>query len=591
MTSFAAIGDMDVNTGQLCDKVNANLLRKDRTILCLVFFFVWMQALPQSSKKYLITSADGKPIYSGEIANDSLARIDVDQRLWRYRNEGYLLADINDVRATEDSLQYEIYTGAKYSYTFIDWKKFPQNFVALAGVKSRRDRYTPRAFQREIRRILDYSGEIGFPFAAVQVDSAHYAEGVLGVQLLLDSGPRITYDSLDIEGIRQTKVPFLQNWLSIQPGDIYQQSRFAGIARRMDRLDFLTLKSPPSVAFVNNQARVSLKLEEERINTFDGVIGFLQNQGDNRLTVTGIVDLELHNLFGTGQELELHWQQQKELSQSLDLGYAHPQLFRSVLGLQMDYNQLKEDTTFINRNFSAGLTLPWKSVQVSMHYARNSGRILATEISDRRAPDIADFNVDNYNVNFTFGRFSGRVNARGWKMAMNVSIGDKTILRNPVIDEQFYNTTDLRTTQYAIGTALQWQVPLGEAFRLYQNITFKMLLNEQLFRNDLYRFGGLNSLRGFNELQFFADRYGLSNLELRWLWNAKSYVFGFYDQAYYHIDISGLSVTDGPSGLGLGLALSTDTGLFKLVYALGRSTNQPIAFNQAKIHFGFTSRF
>jgi translocation and assembly module TamA len=383
----------------------------------------------------------------------------------------------------------------------------------------------------------------------------------------------------------------LNNWLSIQPADDYKQSSFGGIERRINDLNFLTLKSAPSVAFVNNLARVSLELEEERVSTFDGVIGFLQNQGDNKLTITGIVDLELYNLFGTGQELELHWQQQKELSQSLNLGYAHPQLFKSVLGLKLDYNQLKEDTTFINRNFSFGLTLPLKPARVHLYYTRSSGRILAAQIENPLQPNIADFNVDMYNINLTFGQFSGRIEDRGWQFDITTSIGDKRILRNPIIDDEYYNSSDLRTTQYSFVSVLQWQVPIGEHFRLYQRLTFNKLVSDQLFLNDLYRFGGLNSQRGFNELEFFADQYVLSNLELRWLWSEKSYLFTFYDQSIYQIDINSVKQSDHPLGLGLGLTLSTETGLFKLVYALGQSTSQPIAFNQAKIHFGFTSRF
>lgn len=592
MTSFAAIGNMDVDAGQFCDRMKANLLSKGRTILSLVAFLMTsLQALPQSSKTYLVRSPAGEHLHLGEIASDSAGSVDISERLLTYRNDGHLLADINSIVSTEDSLLYEVYLGEKYAFTFIDWKKFPQNFISLAGVRSRRNRYSPRALNKEISQILTYSGEIGYPFAAVKIDSAQFKDGLLGIQLLLDSGPKITYDSINVDGINQTKMSFLQNWLSIQPGLIYEQSRFAMIERRINDLNFLTLKSTPTVAFVNNQAKVSLELEEERVSTFDGVVGFLQNQGDDRLTITGIVDLELYNLFGTGQEIELHWQQQKEQSQSLDLGYAHPQLFKSVLGLKLDYNQLKEDTTFINRNFSLGLTLPWKAAKVYLYYTRSSGRILASELEEQLQPDIADFNVDNYNINLTFGKFSGRIDDRGWLLDITTSIGDKSILRNPVIDDDFYNSTDLRSTQYRFGSSLQWQVPIGEGFKLYQRVAFNKLINDQLFLNDLYRFGGLNSQRGFNELEFFADQYALSNLELRWLWSQKSYLFAFYDQSIYQLTTNNTKQSDHPLGLGLGLTLSTETGLFSLVYALGQSNNQPMAFNQAKIHFGFSSRF
>ena len=64
------------------------------------------------------------------------------------------------------------------------------------------------------------------------------------------------------------------------------------------------------------------------------------------------------------------------------------------------------------------------------------------------------------------------------------------------------------------------------------------LLNPRLFINDLFRLGGLNSLRGFNENQFYTSAYAVATAEFRQFIGADSYVFLFADQAYLRHDLA-----------------------------------------------------
>ncbi len=107
----------------------------------------------------------------------------------------------------------------------------------------------------------------------------------------------------------------------------------------------------------------------------------------------------------------------------------------------------------------------------------------------------------------------------------------------------------------------------------------------------MFRLGGLNTLRGFNENQFFASNYVLSNAELRMHFESNSFLFLFYDQSYIVTDIGDETSSDEPFGFGLGLQLNTKSGDFKFAYALGKSNSQVINFNLSKIHFGIINRF
>jgi hemolysin activation/secretion protein len=106
----------------------------------------------------------------------------------------------------------------------------------------------------------------------------------------------------------------------------------------------------------------------------------------------------------------------------------------------------------------------------------------------------------------------------------------------------------------------------------------------------LYRFGGQISLRGFNEEEIYATSRSVFGLEYRFLLDKNSYLFAFYDQAWYENKASTF-VTDTPFGFGTGFTFGTAIGNFSVSYALGKQFDNLIQFRDGKIHFGYVAYF
>jgi hemolysin activation/secretion protein len=117
-----------------------------------------------------------------------------------------------------------------------------------------------------------------------------------------------------------------------------------------------------------------------------------------------------------------------------------------------------------------------------------------------------------------------------------------------------------------------------------------VLVNENLLGNDLFRLGGLRSIRGFNENYFFANNYIYFTAEPRFYFDTCSYFMIFVDAGRLENNVKVLQ-TDFPLSTGLGFSLETNGGVFNLIYALGMSNSQDFSLNLSKIHFGFTGRF
>jgi translocation and assembly module TamA len=108
--------------------------------------------------------------------------------------------------------------------------------------------------------------------------------------------------------------------------------------------------------------------------------------------------------------------------------------------------------------------------------------------------------------------------------------------------------------------------------------------------SDLYRIGGLKTLRGFNENNYYASDYAIYTLEYRYFTDESSYVMLFLNQAYFDNQLNN-NYTDWPLGFGTGISFTTKAGVFQFIYALGQAKDQPINLNLSKIHFGLVSRF
>ena len=113
-----------------------------------------------------------------------------------------------------------------------------------------------------------------------------------------------------------------------------------------------------------------------------------------------------------------------------------------------------------------------------------------------------------------------------------------------------------------------------------------------IFENELFRIGGLNTLRGFDEESIFASGYSIVTLEFRYLLEQNSYLYVFTNDAWYENKSSSASIReDIPYGFGAGISFETNAGIFSINYALGAQNGQTPLLKSAKIHFGFVNIF
>jgi len=569
---------------------------------CMLMPVMWAQDMPDVSIE-VWGGERPKSIdrYSRRLqVKDTIQRIAVlKQMLSELREEGYLLASIEDWKVDSNHVEVNLYLGNKYQWANLDAGNVDEIVLSKVGYRERLYRSRPfkyREVNHLMEEILSFSEDNGYPFAMVKLDSVGLNDHGISASLNLEKGPYITFDSLEITGTTKTKQKYLSQYLRIIPHKAYNQQRVSHSIKRIEKLGYLDLLNLPYTTFQNSQGKVYFELEDIKANRFDFLLGFFPNESaKGNLLLTGKFDLSLKNLFGSGKDFGINWEKIREETSQFNLNYFHPNLFRSSIDFSMRFNLLRQDSTYINRNFGFDLIYePGIKHRLKLSTDFESTNLLSTkQFQDLTVlPDFADVDITYYGIGYQYSDLDNQIAPKkGWHAGISSEIGDKRINKNSGLNPELFDSLDLRNIQWRFESHLQRHTKLGQVWVLFTGLSAGLIENENLFLNEMFRVGGLNSLRGFSQNFFFASEYVLSNLELRLFFESNSHLFVFYDQSFLRFELENSEFEDYPLGVGMGLRLQLPQGVFNLVYGLGKYEDQPLSFNLSKIHFGYVSKF
>jgi len=533
---------------------------------------------------------------SGDSATLKLALVKLINRL---HAEGYLLASIDSTQNDNNIMKVKLSIGRRFDWVNLDQGNLPENILNKVGYAEKnynRKFVKSDKIKKLFKSIIEYSENHGHPFASIRLDSIKLSDASLAASLYYEAGPLIRFESLKIIGSNSVKKSFLEKFLGVQPGFIYDEKKLKSIPGKLNFLNFITMKNQVQQTFQNDESSIYIEIEDRPVNKVDGIIGILPNEGsDKKVLLTGQLDLSINNLFNSGKRLNINWQRVRKESQFLDMDYLHPNLLNTNLNFNTSLNLLKEDTSFFNITAKFGLGYLFGSgFEFQLFSKIKSGRLSNTNrVSDQNAlPPFSDFDINSYGVRVDYRKLDHPVSPRkGLTYFIDFSVGSKKIKPNSDLDPSLYSSIDLNDQQFEVNGGFATYQQLHNKWHLAIETEIAKLINDNLFLNDLFRLGGLHTLRGFNQNFFFASEYLLFKIEPRYYFSRDSFVFIFYDQAFIGQEINNMKSKDQPLGFGAGISLNVNNGIINLAYALGSSKNQQIDPNLSKFHFGYVAKF
>lgn len=515
------------------------------------------------------------------------------------RGEGYLAASIDSLIRDSLTTTAFIYTGEKYIWATIKQGNVPVEL--LEGTGFRKKLYYGKPFRYDQitlmqSKILKNCENRGYPFATVSLDSISTIENQFSASLSVKKNRFLHIDSIIIKGNADVAPVYIYNYIGIKPGDIYKEIQVRKISSRMRELAFINEVKSSQILFSEKDTKLFLFLENKKASQFDGVIGLLPDESKSgKYNLTGEVHLKLQNSLRRGEIIELNWKQLPVKSQDLKVHFLYPFLFNSPFGFDGSLGIYKKDTTYIDVIKNLGV-----------QYALTGSNYIKVFVNDRQSdlqssegyenittlPPFADITTVSYGATIYYENLDYRLNPRkGFSLQATGSTGNRKIRKNSDINPAVYDSINLESVTYQGEIFADYFFSLGGRHVINLGTISAYIYNPNLFTNELYRIGGLKSLRGFDEESIYASIYAIGKIEYRYLLEQNSFLFTFFNLAWYENKSNNLYLTDTPIGVGTGINFETKIGIMSVSYALGKQFDNPILFRNGKIHFGIVNYF
>lgn len=592
------------------------------TLLMVVYYphNVFAQQLP--SNKYLLkinyvgkdSSFNSQPLKLQSSFASQLQCFDYVNKLSGILNaKGYPAASVDSVFYDSSFASIQLFLGSQQVLVQLRTEGIEKRALDMSGFTEKGYLNKPvniSQIQLIKERILNYYEKNGYPFAGVLLDSIQQTDDTMIASLKVIKGPLYHIDSIRVKGKVKISNSFLQRYLSIPNGSIYNKDKLDQVSKRFLELPYLQEQQPAELLMLGSGSVLDVYLLPKKSSQINFLLGVLPaNNQTNKLQFTGDVNLNLRNALGKGETILLNWQQLQISSPRLNLGFQQPYIFKSAFGLDFSFDLFKKDSTFLQLNAQLGIQYLLSANQSGKLFIQNQSSILLASGVDtnlvkanRELPPNIDVRAVNIGLDYELNSTNYRFNPRsGNEFRLISSVGIKTIspnneilnLTNPSFDyATLYDSITLKSYQLRARLIAAHYFPVGKGSALKTAFNGGIFSSQSTFRNELFQIGGYRLLRGFDEESIYATRYGVLTVEFRNLVGLNSYLFTFMDAGWVKNKYRDINISNNFISAGLGLVFETKAGLLNMSFAVGKRNDLKLDLRQAaKIHFGYINFF
>ncbi|WP_306783625.1 BamA/TamA family outer membrane protein [Flavobacterium poyangense] len=351
----------------------------------------------------------------------------------------------------------------------------------------------------------------------------------------------------------------------------------------LNSFEFITQPKYPEILFTNDSTKIYTYIEKRKANTFDGYIGF-SNDEDKKINLNGYLDITLQNILHSGEKFSLYWKsdgnQQKTFNTKLELPY----IFKTSLGIKAQLNIFKQDSTFQNTKtaIDLGYYINYNSKIYLGYQATESSDIQNTNNSS-----ISDYNNSYTTSTFEYKKTDPINNLFPKKAFINfiIGYGKRDTNNNP-------NTAE-SSIQFFTNLDISYNFELNEKNFISINSQNFYLKSKNYISNELYRFGGINSIRGFLENSLQANFNTLILTEYRYIVSKNLYLNSIIDYGLYQdlTNTSSKNKIKKLTGIGIGTAVQTKNGLLKITMTNGGENIQEMQLYNSIINICYNVKF
>ena len=497
---------------------------------------------------------------------------EIDRILQQVKKRGFFTARIDSISKTNKELIAYLDLGKKINEIIIVTKKDNTNGIIDSGIDS--IKIKTREFSDLTNQLLEQIDRKGNSFSEITYVNPLLKNDTLFLEMKISNSSSRKIDKVITRGYEDFPKKFISKYFLIDKNTVFSKQKLNQVSALSNKLDFIKEKKVPEVLFKKDSTHLYLFLDKIGTSSFDGLVNFSSKENGKGLLLNGNLDLKLNNTFNTGEKFEIIWNKVSDEKTDFKINSYVPYILNSKFSTTLEFYLYRQDSTFINTNFElkTDYLINQKSHASILFNSKNSNYLL--NISNN---DLASYS--NYFIGLGYElKKSSTSNLYKYKNGLNLNL---------TIGKRKTDTESINQLKFHFSAFANVQINN----RGYLNIKNEsgLLTSKNYLLNELFRIGGANSIRGYNEQSIFTNGYSYSNIEFRYSLDTSSYLYSITDLGVYKENTT--NKIKKLLGIGAGYQFRINNNLVNLGYVISTNSSTNAKLNSSRLVVRWTSFF
>jgi len=500
----------------------------------------------------------------------------IEDTLVLIKKQGFYDAKVNSL-IRKDSFNYEVILNKNQMVQYIEISNksaFDENIVKILNKYTENGKLIRfKQIESVTKEITEILSEGGYPFGKVGFINYELVNPTtIKLEMEIQYGSKRNIDKVIVKGYENFPKNFIKNIFKPGKSNSLDVDKALSLANKIDKTGFARNIKDPEILFTKDSSSLYLYIDKIRRNIFDGFLSFDTDENSGRINIEGYAKINLINTFNGGEKINFDFRSQKNQDRSLNSDVYIPYVFGSPLNLKYGLNLIQKDSSYTSNENLIDIDMIFGNIRSGLGLQTNKST------SEEAIENVENFKSKLINV---FSEYiildnSDQLIPELFKISLRYGSGLK---------EQSADKTNF--SKYSV--ELHRKFNLSSKFKLQSSITRRKINSKNLVNNELLRFGGYNSIRGYDENSIFTDGYTLLKTSLNYYLNDTIYIYTIFDLANYSNEILDLN-EDIYSG-GIGFSSRTDNGIVSISYSKGNNWGNSFNLKNAKINVIFVTFF
>ena len=539
--------------------------------MLLTFNFVCSQGY---SLEFENTSSTEKKIEKYESYKDLILAIE--DSLINLKQKGYTNAKV-DSFVKKDSLRYKIMINKNQKIKYIQISNESEledeilNILKNYKLKSGLIEFDQ--IENIIDEISNFISSSGYPFAEVSFKNFNFLNiYTIESKIKIVNGPKRYLDKVVVKGYENFPKKFIKNIFKLNKKRVLNIEDAIERTKSINLTQFARNARDPEILFSKDTTTLYMYLEKIKRNSFDGLIGFSSDEESNKIKIQGYIKINLVNTLNRGENVKIDFKSHSENQRSLYTNLYFPYVFGSNLNFRHKLNLTQEDSIFSsNENF----------IEIDSNFGKMKTGVGFQNIdsnSENNFQYVESFKSQLINIFCEYSNydFDDKLISKDFSFAVKYGFGEKI-------------QSNIKSNLNKLKIELYKKFNLSPTLKLESKVIKEEIDSKNMVNNELLRFGGTDSMRGFEEQSIFTDDYLLINNNLNLYLSDTIYIYTIFDLANYKNRI--LNFEEDIYSVGFGFSSKTENGIISINYSKANNWDNSFNIKNGNIGVNFTTFF